>query len=264
MMSESNEHPDKKALLVVSFGTGFPLTREKTIDRIEESLSMSFPDRTLYRAWTSGMIIRKLQKKDIFVMNVREAMEAMIHDGITDVIVQPTHVINGIENDRMKEDILSYADSFASVSIGVPLLTSTQDNEEAIRAVMNEWQIPEEEALVFMGHGTTHYANSIYAALDYTFKDLGYKNVFIGTVEAYPSFQNLLRQIQNYSPGKIHLAPFMIVAGDHAINDMSGDNPDSWKSLFEEAGFSVECYLKGLGEYEGIRTLFVRHAKEAV
>lgn len=254
----------KTAVLAVSFGTSFHETREKTIDRIESALSEAFPEALLYRAWTSKMILKKLEKRDgIHIDTVKEAMQRMISDGITDLIVQPTHVINGIENDLMKEDVMAYASGMNSIAFGAPLLTSTTDNEEAIRSVMDEWNLPEDEVLVFMGHGTTHYANAIYAALDYTFKDLGFTNVFLGTVEAYPSLQSLIRQVHEYHPKKVHLAPFMIVAGDHASNDMSGEDPDSWKSQFEAEGFAVECHMKGLGEYDGIRKLFVRHAREA-
>lgn len=255
----------KTAVLVVSFGTSFHETREKTIDQIETEIGNAFPDAELYRAWTSKMILKKLQERDgIHIDNVKEAMERMIGDGVTDLIVQPTHVINGIENDLMKEDVMEYASELSSISFGNPLLTNVEDNEAAIRAVMDEWTLSKDEVLVFMGHGTTHYANAIYAALDYTFKDMGYSNVFLGTVEAYPSMQSLLRQVHSYQPKKVHLAPFMIVAGDHASNDMSGDDPDSWKCQFEAEGFEVECHMKGLGEYPGIRALLVRHALECV
>ena len=116
---------------------------------------------------------------------------------------------------------------------------------------------------MLMGHGTTHYANSIYAALDYTFKDKSHKNIFLGTVEAYPSMETLMKMVKDYHPSKVILAPFMIVAGDHAKNDMAGDDPDSWYSQFAAAGFEVETVLKGLGEYPGIRRLLVEHLKAA-
>ena len=255
-----------KAILVVSFGTSFHRTREKTIDRIEADIEAAYPDYQIYRAWTSKMIIAKLLRRDgVKVPTVAEAVEQMIADGITELIVQPTHVINGVENDLMKEDVLKRRDAFERVAFGDPLLTSQEDNVAVIRAVMEEFpDLKEDEALVLMGHGTTHYANAIYAALDYTFKDMGYSNVFLGTVEAYPSMQSLLRQVHSYQPKKVHLAPFMIVAGDHASNDMSGDDPDSWKCQFEAEGFEVECHMKGLGEYPGIRALLVRHALECV
>ena len=255
----------KKAILVVSFGTSYENTRKLTIEAIEHDIADAFPACPTYRAWTSKMIIAKLKKRDgLTIHTVKEALEQMLLDGITDVIVQPTHVINGIENDLMKEDVLAYADHFDSIRFGTPLLTSTKDIEEAIRAFMEDWKdLPEKEALVLMGHGTTHYANTAYAALDYTFKDLGYSNVLIGTVEAYPSIPSILRGLKELQPEKIHLTPFMIVAGDHATNDMAGEEEDSWKNQFEAAGYTVECHLKGLGEYEGIRKIFLKHIEES-
>ena len=160
--------------------------------------------------------------------------------------------------------MLAYAGHFDSIRFGTPLLTSTDDIEEAIRAFMDDWkELPENEVLVLMGHGTTHYANTAYAALDYTFKDLGYSNVVIGTVEAYPSVPSILRSLDALHPEKVHLAPFMIVAGDHATNDMAGEEEDSWKNQFEAAGYPVECHLKGLGEYPGIRKIFLKHIEES-
>lgn len=164
----------------------------------------------------------------------------------------------------MKEDVLAFSDSFSRITFGVPLLTSEQDSREVVKVLTDAFGgIPKDEALVFMGHGTPHYANAIYAALDYTFKDLGYHNLFMGTVEAYPSMESLLRFVRKQNPSCIHLAPFMIVAGDHARNDLAGDDADSWKSQFEQAGYPVLCHLKGLGEYEGIRQIFLRHIREA-
>ncbi|MCI6041875.1 sirohydrochlorin cobaltochelatase [bacterium] len=256
----------KKAILVVSFGTSYNTTREKTIDVIEKKIDEAFPEQKIYRAWTSKMIMAKLLKRDgIKINNVKEAMEQMRNDGITDVIVQPTHVINGIENDLMKEDALSYRDDFHSIAFGTPLLTSEQDSLDVIDAVVKEFSdLKDHEALVLMGHGTTHYANSIYAALDYTFKDKGYPNVHLGTVEAYPSMQTLLRMVKEQKPKKVKLAPFMIVAGDHARNDMAGADPESWRCQFEAAGFEVECCLKGLGEYPAVQDIFIRHIREII
>lgn len=257
---------DKKAILVVSFGTSYHETRKVTIDAIEASISQSFPDYKLYRAWTSKMILAKLAKRDqIHINNVKEAMEEMIADGITDVVIQPTHVINGIENELMKEDALAYRDSFHSIRFGTPLLTSEDDNNAVMEAVANEFSfLSDDEVLVLMGHGTTHYSNAIYAALDYSFKDKGYKNIFLGTVEAYPTMTSLIKMVKAYGPRKIHLAPFMIVAGDHARNDMAGDDPQSWYSQFVAEGYEVNPILKGLGEYPGIRKLFVDHINKTI
>ena len=255
----------KKAILAVSFGTSHNDTRKVTIDAIERDMQEAFPDYMLYRAWTSKMIIKKLKNRDnVHVFTVREAMEQMKKDGITDVLIQPTHVINGIENDLMKEDALAYRDDFHSITFGDPLLTSAEDNLAVIQAIADEFSdLAQDQVLVLMGHGTTHYANSIYAALDYTFKDKGYKNIFLGTVEAYPSMESLMRMVKEYNPSKVVLAPFMIVAGDHAKNDMAGDDPDSWYSQFKAAGFEVEPVIKGLGEYTGVRSLLVEHLRVA-
>ena len=255
----------KKAILAVSFGTSHNDTRKVTIDAIERDMQEAFPDYMLYRAWTSKMIIKKLKNRDnVHVFTVLEAMEQMKKDGITDVLIQPTHVINGIENDLMKEDALAYRDDFHSITFGDPLLTSAEDNLAVIQAIADEFSdLAQDQVLVLMGHGTTHYANSIYAALDYTFKDKGYKNIFLGTVEAYPSMESLMRMVKEYNPSKVVLAPFMIVAGDHAKNDMAGDDPESWYSQFKAAGFEVEPVIKGLGEYTGVRSLLVEHLRVA-
>lgn len=253
----------KKAILAVSFGTSHNDTRKITIDAIEQDMQAAFPDYALYRAWTSKMIIKKVNARDgVHICNVKEAMEKMLQDGITDVLVQPTHVINGIENDLMKEDALAFQEQFHSISFGDPLLTSEQDNLAVIDAITSEFKtLTKDEVLVLMGHGTTHYANAIYAALDYTFKDKGYSNIFLGTVEAYPTMESLLKMVHAYQTKKVVLAPFMIVAGDHAKNDMASDEPDSWYSQFKAAGYDVEPVLKGLGEYTGIRKLFIEHLK---
>ncbi|MGN0335120.1 MAG: sirohydrochlorin cobaltochelatase [Lachnospiraceae bacterium] len=253
----------KKAILAVSFGTSHNDTKAVTIDAIENDMQKAFPDYALYRAWTSKMIIRKVKNRDnIHINTVKEAMEQMRADGITDVLIQPTHVINGIENDLMKEDALLYREDFHSISFGDPLLTSEQDSQDVIRAIADEFpDLREEDALVLMGHGTTHYANAIYAALDYTFKDLGYKNIFLGTVEAYPSMETLMKMVKEYQPEKVILAPFMIVAGDHAKKDMAGDDPESWHSQFRAAGFQTETVIKGLGQYPGIRKILVDHLR---
>lgn len=253
----------KKAILAVSFGTSHNDTRKITIDAIEQDMQAAFPDYALYRAWTSKMIIKKVNARDgVHIFTVKEAMEQMLQDGITDVLVQPTHVINGIENDLMKEDALAYQEQFHSISFGDPLLTSEQDNLAVIEAITSEFKdLEKDDVLVLMGHGTTHYANAIYAALDYTFKDKGYSNIFLGTVEAYPTMESLLKMVHAYNPKKVVLAPFMIVAGDHAKNDMASDEPDSWYSQFKAEGYEVEPVLKGLGEYSGIRKLFIEHLK---
>ena len=260
---ETGKYKKQKAILIVSFGTSHTATREVTIDAIERDMRSAYPDCPVYTAWTSKKIIARIQSREgIHIDNVAEAMERIHMDGITDVFIQPTHVINGIENETMKEDALMFQNCFHSISFGSPLLTSADDSKKLIQIINNEFKSLESDScLVLMGHGTTHYANSIYAALDYQFKDSGYPNVFLGTVEAYPDIHSLLKQMHALHPKKIILAPFMIVAGDHAANDMAGDTPDSWRSQFEQAGYEVECVMKGLGEYPGVRQLLIEHLK---
>lgn len=255
-----------KGLLVVSFGTSYHETREKTIDKLEQDLQAAFPEYSLYRAWTSKIIIKKVMKRDNIKINtVTEAMETMKAQGVKNLVVQPTHILSGIENDIMKEDVMAFAADFDSIAFGNPLLMYTEDFFDTIKAIMAEYgDLPKDEALVFMGHGTAHATNTVYAALDYMFKDLGYTNVFMGTVEAYPDFPTMLKMVKAFSPKKITLAPFMIVAGDHATNDMAGEDDDAWQNLLKKEGFGVECQLKGLGEYPKIRKIFVNHALNAV
>ena len=256
----------KKAVLVVSFGTSFPQTREKTIDRIEEEIEKAYGEYRVYRAWTSKMIIAKLKRRDnIQVPSVAEAVETMLADGVRELIVQPTHMLNGIENQQMKEEILQSEERFEKIRFGAPLLTSARDNQVAIAAVMAGFPgLKEREALVFMGHGTPHNANYVYGDLNREFKEMGYPQVFLGTVEASPSLEDLLKALEAFRPEKVILAPFMVVAGDHAVHDMSGEDGDSWKSRFKRAGFQVECVMRGLGEYEGIRKIYVEHVRDAM
>lgn len=265
----SKQKPDdggKKAVLVVSFGTSHEDTREKTIDVLEQRIAEACPDSRMYRAWTSGMIIDKLRKRDGYeVDTVEAAVRRMLADGVTQVTVQPTHIVNGIENDRMKRDVLVYGESFERIRFGTPLLTEELDSERVITGMMEAFaELAPDTALIFMGHGTTHYANAIYAALDYKFKDMGYPNVFVGTVEAYPSLETLKRMVKEGGYRKVILTPFMIVAGEHAKHDMASDDEDSWKCQFEAEGLEVTCVMKGLGEYEAIRRIFQEHAKAAV
>ena len=211
------------------------------------------------------MIRRKLQKRDgIHIFDVSEAMEQMKADGIRRVVVQPTHVLNGIENDLMTSDAMAYREQFDQIVIGAPLLTSAEDNEKVIGAVARELHPGDDEALVLMGHGTEHFSNAVYAALDYQFKDLGYPNIFMGTVEAYPTIRSLIKAVKACSLKRVLLAPFMIVAGDHANNDLAGNEEDSWKTRFEQEGFEVKCILRGLGEYPEIRELLLAHTETAV
>lgn len=255
----------KTGILVVSFGTSYPDACKKNIQAIEEAIGAAFPGLKLRRAFTSSMIIRKLKRRDgIHIDTVAEALEAFLAEGFTDLIVQPTHMINGIENDRMLKEIAGYEDRFHSIRVGAPLLTDTADYRALIDGVTKEFSgLSSDEFLVFMGHGTDHHANAVYPALDYMLKADGYENIYIGTVEGYPDLGVIKEQVRKKAPKKVLLAPLMIVAGDHARNDMAGDGEDSWKNEFLREGYEVSCLMKGLGEYEEVRKLFAEHAKKA-
>lgn len=257
---------DRKALLVVSFGTSHAETREKTIGAIERDIAASFPEYEVRRAFTSGMILKVLEKRDgIVIDNVTEAMNRLADDGFREVLVQPTHVIPGDEYNDMVKAVAEFRDQFDEITIGTPLLYRTEDYQKVILAVIEQFpDLPEKAALVLMGHGTGHPINAAYAALDYQIKDMGYKNVFVGTVEGYPDLETVLRQVEAYRPEKVILLPLMVVAGDHAINDMAGEEEDSWKNVFEKAGFKVSCVLKGLGELQPIRGIYLEHVAQAI
>ncbi|NBH13440.1 sirohydrochlorin cobaltochelatase [Lachnospiraceae bacterium] len=255
----------KKAILLVSFGTSYLESKKKTIDRILADVSAAFPEYQIYQAWTSKMILALLQSRDnLHILSLEEAMAKIISHGIEKLIIQPTHLINGLENEVMIHTIMEHASPNLQITFGDPLLTTTEDHRNALKCLLSEYSaLPEEEALVLMGHGTSHYANAVYAALDYMLKEMGYLNVFMGTVEAYPDLNTLICQIKKTSVKRIHLCPFMLVAGDHANNDMAGKQKNSWKSIFEANGYEVICHLKGLGEYKGIRKIYLEHLNRA-
>lgn len=256
---------NKKAILVVSFGTSFTDTREKTINKIENEIKNSFPEYEFYSAFTSEIIIKILKDRDnIVIYTVKEALEQMIKNGIKEVIVQPTHILNGIENDKMLKEIQNSSDSFNSILIGAPLLTSTKDYQAVVEGLKCELpDTREDEAIVYMGHGTDHDSNACYAALECMFHDYGMEDIYIGTVEAYPSISEVIKKLAKKEYKRVMLIPFMLVAGDHAKNDMAGDNEDSWKTVLEEKGYEVRCMLKGLGEFKFISDIYLDHINKA-
>lgn len=252
-----------QALLAVSFGTSHRDTLEKTIAAIEKALAAAFPARTLRRAFTSGMILKKLEREGTHIDDVPAALKKLAAEGYTDVLVQPTHIMNGDEYDKMMAQAAPFEGRFEKLAFGRPLLTETGDYLDAAGALISDLPQPQTgKAILYMGHGTEHFANSCYALLEYVFHDLGRKDVVIGTVEGYPGFGEAVRRIQELGATKVELRPLMIVAGDHAKNDLAGEEEDSWKSLLEREGYAVTCALQGLGEFPSIQALFVKHAKE--
>lgn len=257
--------PNKKVILVVSFGTSYNDTRDATIGAVEKAIQDAYSDYEVRRAFTSQIIIDKLKKRDNLVIdNVTEAMERLVADGVGTVICQPTHIMNGFEYDDMMREVGAYAEHFETLRFGKPLLTSTQDYKDIVSAITKEFPVPEGSALVMMGHGTEHFANSAYAALSYHLVDNGIQNVFIGTVEGYPDFEDTLRNVKAAGVSKVILTPLMVVSGDHANNDMAGDEEGSWKTRFKAEGYQVEPVLKGLGEYDSIRAMYVAHVGAAI
>lgn len=261
-----NQDTDKKALLVVSFGTSYADTRAKTIDASEAALAAAFPDYDQKRAFTSQTIIDILADRDgIEVDNVTQAIEKIYADGYGEVVVQPLHVITGAEFHDLVRELAPYADKFAEFAIGNPLLSHYEDYVALAEAVVAAGpELGENEALVLMGHGTHHPANSTYAALDYIFKDEGYANVYVGTVESFPALDTVMKNLETDGIEKVTLMPLMVVAGDHAQNDMAGDEDDAWKIVLKAAGYEVDTLLVGLGEMEDVHEMYIEHAQAAL
>ena len=254
-----------KALLVVSFGTTYPETRERTIGAIEAALDLAFPDRASYRAWTSGFIRRKIRAAAGEVIDsVPEALERMSSDGITDVLVQPTHLLVGEEFDKLRGELMNARALFSSVSVGRPLLAREADIyalAERLPALCP--QVGAQDMAIWMGHGSGSLRMPVYEILNDRLRENGNDNHAVGTVEFSPGFDDALERVKQRCPRRAVLLPLMVVAGDHAVNDMAGDGPDSWKSRLISAGIGVECVFRGLGEYEAVRALYIDHAREA-
>lgn len=255
-----------KAILVVSFGTSYADTREKTIDATEQKIQEAFPEYDLKRAFTSQIIIDKIKDRDgIEINNPTQALTNLKDEGYTDVYIQPLHVINGAEYDELIEAVTAFTEEFEVLKIGKPLLTSHEDYAAVANAYINYMpERAENEAVVFMGHGTHHDANAAYACLDYVFEDEGINNVFVGTVEGFPELDTVIKKLESNQIEKVTLMPLMVVAGDHAQNDMAGDEEDSWKIILKSQGYDVDCILKGLGEMPEIQEIYIEHLQAVI
>ena len=276
-------------LLVVSFGTSFNDSRAADIKGIEDAIQAAYPDWSVRRAFTAQIIINHVQARDgEKIDNMEQALERAVANGVKDLVVQPTHLMHGAEYDEMMEMVDSYRDQFESVAIAEPLLGEVgsdatvinADKEAVAKAITAEAvktagfdsldaAAKDGTAFVFMGHGTSHTAKVSYSQMQSQMNALGYKNVFIGTVEGEPeetACENVIEAVKAAGYTKVVLRPLMVVAGDHANNDMAGDDEDSWKSQFEASGEfdSVECQIAGLGEVADIQQLYVAHTKAAV
>ncbi|MFR3729108.1 sirohydrochlorin cobaltochelatase [Lacrimispora sp.] len=266
-MGKSKSVLKSKAILVVSFGTSYRESLERNIGAVERSIAASYPDYEIRRAFTSQMIIDKIRQRDgDQIDNMDEAMRRLINDGFDTLIIQPTHVMSGSEYDKMMAAAASYEKSFISIQYGEPLLNQEADYDKLIRILAEETSAfnKENTALVFMGHGTEHDANVVYDKLNSQLKKSGYANYYIGTVEATPTLEDVLDEVKKGDYQKAVLFPLMIVAGDHANNDMAGDEEESWKTAFISEGYQVECVLKGMGEYKGVQQMFLEHINDAM
>ncbi len=258
----------EKELLVVSFGTSFNDNRQATIGAIEAAMEEAFPDFAVRRGFTSNIIIDHVLSRDgVKIDDVDEALTRAVDNGVKTLVVQPTHLMDGFEYNDLVGQVAEYAEEFDQVVMGQPLLTDDSDYEEVIKAITEDTAASDDgqTAIVFMGHGTEAESNEIYATMQEKLTEAGYENYFVGTVEATPSLDDVIAAVQEAGKyTKVVLQPLMIVAGDHANNDMAGDEEGAWKTEFEAAGFEVTCNLKGLGEMEIIQGLFVEHAREAM
>ena len=255
-------------LLVVSFGTSFNDSRRLTIGAIEDKLDEEFgKDYSVRRGFTSQIIIDHVKRRDgIAIDNMAEALDRAVDNGVKNLVIQPTHLMNGLEYTDVVNEVGDYADAFDQVVIGDPLLTSDEDFDEVVKAITDATAEYDdgETAICFMGHGTEADSNEVYQKMQDKLTDAGFENYFVGTVEATPSVDDVLAKVQAGDYKKVVLEPLMIVAGDHANNDMAGDEEGSWKTTFEDAGYDVTCLVRGLGELPAIQDIFVKHAQAAI
>lgn len=254
-------------LLVLSFGTSFNDSRRLTIGAIEDQLEKSFPDYSVRRGFTANIVIDHVAKRDgEKIDDINESLKRAVDNGVKNLVVQPTHLMNGLEYEELKGDIAQYSDAFDKIAIGQPLLSSDDDFSRVENAIV-DWTKDYDDgetAIVFMGHGTSADSNGVYQKMQDLLTKDGHTNYFVGTVEATPSLDDVMAAVKKGNYKRVVLEPLMVVAGDHANNDMAGDDKDSWKSQFEAAGYQVECLLRGLGENETIRQIYVEHAQAAI
>ena len=276
-------------LLVVSFGTSYNDSRVEDIKGIEDALQEAYPDWTVRRAFTAQIIINHVQARDGEVIdNMQQALDRAVENGVKNLVVQPTHLMHGAEYDEMAEVLEQYQDKFESVAIAEPMLGEVGDDATVINedkaavaqavadAAVQEAGFDSMEAaaedgtaFVFLGHGTSHTAKVSYSQMQTQMEELGFKNAFIGTVEGEPedtACEAVIEKVKEAGYKKVILRPLMVVAGDHANNDMAGSEEDSWKSMFEASGSfdSVDAQIAGLGRIDAVKQLYVDHTKAAI
>lgn len=257
-----------KEILIVSFGTSYSNSRHVTIGAIEDAIREAYPDYQVRRAFTAQIIIDKLKKEEkIEIDNVKQALDRAVKNGVKTLVVQPTHLMNGLEYNELKKELDKYKDKFDKIALGEPLLTSDDDYKKVIAAITSDTKeyLDGETAICFMGHGTEAKSNKVYSTLQEKLKAAGYNDYFVGTVEAKPSVDDVIAQVKESGKyKKVILQPLMVVAGDHANNDMAGDDKDSWVTKFKAAGFEVKPVLRGLGQIYDIQKIYLEHVKAAI
>lgn len=257
-----------KEILIVSFGTSYSNSRHVTIGAIEDAIREAYPDYQVRRAFTAQIIIDKLKKEEkIEIDNVKQALDRAVKNGVKTLVVQPTHLMNGLEYNELKKELDKYKDKFDKIALGEPLLTSDDDYKKVIAAITSDTKeyLDGETAICFMGHGTEAKSNKVYSTLQEKLKAAGYNDYFVGTVEAKPSVDDVIAQVKESGKyKKVILQPLMVVAGDHANNDMAGDEEDSWVTKFKAAGFEVKPVLRGLGQIYDIQKIYLEHVKAAI
>jgi Cobalamin biosynthesis protein CbiK, Co2+ chelatase len=249
---------DKLAVLMVHFGTTHADTRAVTIDALNTLAAEAFSDTEIREAYTSRVVIRRLGQQDIVKLNPAEALEQLHADGYTHLLIQSSGVIDGVEMESLRRNVWDAAPMFKDIRLGDPLLFEPQDYETVIDALTEGTE--KEKAYVLVGHGTYDASTAQYAMLDYLFKAKGHANFFVGTLEGYPGQEEVMNQLAASGLKEVVLVPFLFVAGDHAKNDIAGD----WKEAFENAGYTVDVRLQGLGENATIRNLYIRHLRYLV
>ncbi|MBQ3302025.1 MAG: sirohydrochlorin cobaltochelatase [Eggerthellaceae bacterium] len=258
----------KPVILVVSFGTSFNDSRQITIGAIENDIREAFPDYDVRRAFTAQIIIDKLKSRDGRVIdNVDDALQRCVKDGVKELIVQPTHLMHGFEYDDLVEAVNGVKDKFTKVVIAEPLLTTDDDYAKVIAAITDAMDkyVDDQTAIVFMGHGTEHESNSVYATLQDKLKAAGKDHYFITTVEAEPTFEDTIKAVKDAGFTKAVLRPLMVVAGDHANNDMADEeDPESLASMCKAEGIEVQSVIEGLGQLIDIDEIYVAHTKAAM
>lgn len=267
-MTISGMKDTKRAILVVSFGTSYIDSCDRTIGAIEKAIAGTFPEYEVRRTFTSQFIINKLKMRDgLDIDNVKEALARAVRDHIQILIVQPTYLMDGYEYTELVGVLKKYENKFDQMVLGTPLLTDDRDFECVIRTITEATAVYDDghTAICLMGHGTGADANCVYTLLQEKLESAGFENYYIGTVEADPSLEHVIGRVNDKGLyKKIILQPLMVVAGDHASKDMAGDGEDSWRSRFESEGYKVKCIFRGLGEFEKIQNLYIAHIYTSV